>query len=159
MPSKKIQMLLTDAEALCTEFTTELTKLGITHTQIAGSIRRRSRYVGDVDLIAEGDLALLKSIQGFEIFEGGTERVSGTFRGQQFNVFRAEPAYWGAMLFYLTGPSNYTIAYRMKAKGRGWNLNQKGLFDQDGKLVAAETESQIYEALGKSYKDPEKRGK
>jgi len=157
MPSKKVQMLLTDAEALCTEFTKQCAVLGIVHTEIAGSIRRRSRYVGDVDLIVEGDLGLLKLIPGFEIFEGGTERVSGTFKGQQFNVFRAEKAYWGATLWYLTGPQGTTIGYRMKARNKGWLLNQYGLFDKEGKRIAGETEEGLYAAFDKPWKSPELR--
>lgn len=161
MPSFKNQTKMSrfEAEKLAEEFTAELAKIGITHTQIAGSIRRTEDWIGDIDMILEGDLSLLAQIPGAKVMEGGKERVTLLWRNQQINAFRAEPSYWGAMLFYLTGPSSYTIAYRMKAKVKGWHLDQYGLFDKDGKKLAGETEEGIYKAFDKNYKIPSKRGK
>lgn len=63
------------------------------------------------------------------------------------------------MLFFLTGPAGYSIAYRKRAKEKGWHLDQYGLKDEHGDVIASRTESSIYKAFGKSYKQPELRGK
>lgn len=161
MPSMKAasKMSLAIAETLVDKLIEELRKVGISTIQVAGSIRRRETWVGDIDLIIEGDLSLIAKLPDVNIFEGGTERVSALYKGQQVNFFRSEPATWGAMLFYLTGPTQNQIGYRMKAKVKGWTLNQHGLFDEKGKLLAAATEEEIYAAFGKPYKPPELRGK
>jgi DNA polymerase/3'-5' exonuclease PolX len=79
------------------------------------------------------------------------------YRGQQVNLFYAK-SNWGAMQFYLTGPKNYCIGYRMKARSDDMLLNQYGLFDKSGKRLAGETEESIYAVFSKKYKDPWLRG-
>lgn len=41
----------------------------------------------------------------------------------------------------------------------GMRLNQRGLFDEAGNVIASRTEEEIYTALGKKYKEPKMRGK
>jgi DNA polymerase (family X) len=62
------------------------------------------------------------------------------------------------MQFFLTGPAGYGIAYRRMAKAKGWKLDQYGLWNQHGELIASRTEHDIYKALGKEYKEPQERG-
>lgn len=161
MPSMKAasKMSLLTATVLADKLVDELRDVGFSKIQIAGSIRRQETWIGDIDLILEGELSLLAKVPELNIFEGGTERVSALYKGQQINFFRAELSYWGATLFYLSGPTNYHIGYRMKAKRMSWTLNQRGLFDEKNNLIAAATEGQIYKAFDKPYKPPEKRGK
>jgi DNA polymerase (family 10) len=153
------KMSLSVAEVLATKLVEELQQLGFAKTQVAGSIRRKEKWIGDIDLIVDGDMSLLSKVPELSIFEGGKERVSALYKGQQVNFFRSTPGSWGAALFYVSGPSGYHIGYRMKAKNRCWVLNQHGLFDEKGKLLASATEEEIYKCFGKEYKAPEKRGK
>ena len=49
-----------------------------------------------------------------------------------------------------------SIGLRVIAKRKGMKLNQYGLF-KDGKRIAGKTEKEIYHALGREWKSPEKR--
>lgn len=134
--------------------------------EIAGSLRRKEDLIGDVDIVTNDPLSHLlsrfktrKLKYKVEEVAGGDAKLDIDYRGMRFNIFYAEPSYWGSMMFYLTGPGGYGIAYRRRAKERGWKLNQYGLFNENGKLIASKTETDIYHALGKEYKSPELRGK
>lgn len=62
-------------------------------------------------------------------------------------------------LIAYTGPSGYSIGLRMRARKRGYLLNQYGLFNKkDKKYIVGTTEQSIYKALGKKWKSPELRG-
>jgi DNA polymerase (family 10) len=61
-------------------------------------------------------------------------------------------AQFGAACQYFTGSKAHNIKLRQRALGRGWTLNEYGLTEADtGKVIAAETEEAIYEALGLAY--------
>ena len=159
MPSYKVGMTLTEAKQLAEKFQAELAKVGITHTEVAGSIRRQEKTIGDIDMLVEGQLAPIRTIPGVDYKDGLEEKMTFVYDGQQFNVFRTEPSYWGAMLCYLTGPKGATIHYRIEAVRKGMKLNQKGLFDSKGVKIAGETEESIFNALDHPMKPPERRGK
>jgi DNA polymerase (family 10) len=159
MPSYKAEykMALKEAQTLVTELTEELTKRGYTKVEVMGSIRRKENWIGDIDLIVLGDSLL--PLEGLgEPKERGDTRWTIIYKGQQVNIFKCKEDHWGAMAFYLTGPTSYTIAYRCKARRKNWNLNQYGLFDAENKLLAARTEAEIYKCFDKEWKDPTKRG-
>ena len=130
---------------------------------IAGSIRRKEAMVGDVDIVTSDSLDKIEEWLAFSSdvkkVRGGKKKLDVDFKGVRFNIYHAKPEYWGAMIFFLTGPRQYEIAYRVKAKKSGWKLTQYGLFDSLGKVIAAKTEAAIYKAFNKSYKAPEMRGK
>ncbi len=159
MPSYKadFKMSLKEAQTLVTELTEELTKRGYTKVEVMGSIRRKESWIGDIDLIVLGDTLKLEGIG--EAKERGDTRWTIVYKGQQVNIFKCKEDHWGAMQFYLTGPLSYTIAYRCKARAKGWNLNQYGLWDANNQLMAARTEAEIYKCFGKEWKDPTRRGK
>ena len=48
------------------------------------------------------------------------------------------------------------IGLRMVAKRKGFKLNQHGLFKK-GKRIAGKTEQEIYHALGRDWKSPNRR--
>jgi DNA polymerase (family 10) len=157
MPSYKVGMSLHEAKEMVSELTDRFLGLGAHRIEVSGSVRRGKQEIGDLDLIVDGDIiALARGVQG-ELKEVGTQRTTMLYRGQQVNLFYAK-SNWGAMQFYLTGPKNYAIGYRMKAKTMGMKLDQYGLW-KDGVVIAGETEEEIYLALGKVYKAPELRGK
>lgn len=151
---------LTVAVALCDEFAARFLK---SEWEVAGSIRRKEPTIGDVDIIVSEPLAdisaRIESCKSPYVkkVNGGEKKMDLDYKEMRFNLFYAEVGYWGAMLFYLTGPSGYSIAYRKMAKARGYTLNQYGLFDGD-KLLASKKEEDIYRALDKEYKAPELRG-
>ena len=62
-----------------------------------------------------------------------------------------------ALLAY-SGKKGSNIGLRLVAMRRGLKLTNHGLFRRsDGKMLAGKTEREIYEALGRSYKEPWKR--
>jgi DNA polymerase (family 10) len=139
---------------------------GATHVETTGSIRRKDKIVGDIDLLIEGDLAAIvkeaRSIHPEKFAreqQGKDKSLTVTFEGHQVNLFKISKDHIGAARFAYTGPKNYVIAYRCKARAKGWTLNQYGLFDENDKLIEAESEHRIYQLLDKEWKAPERRGK
>jgi DNA polymerase (family 10) len=87
----------------------------------------------------------------------GKSHASYRKNGIEIELYFANEENWGALLMYATGTNQYNIMLRTYARFKGMKLSQKGLF-KDGKLIAGETEQEIYNALGKKYKEPQKRG-
>jgi DNA polymerase (family 10) len=55
----------------------------------------------------------------------------------------------GAARLYFTGSKGHNIKLRQRALTRGWTLNEYALSEiEGGKIIARETEEQIYDALG-----------
>ena len=136
-------------------------RLDPVYIEVVGSLRRGAATVGDVDLVAVSDVpanTLLSLVDGIRMESGGDDRAFGTFMGMPVNLWTCKHDELGAMLFYLTGPSPYVIGYRMKAKRAGMLLNERGLW-KGQQLVAARSEAEIYQALGKRFKEPALRGK
>lgn len=149
-----------EALALANEFIRKFVK---NEYIIAGSIRRKEATIGDVDIITADRLGDIEERMLADIYvkkvRGGEKKLDVDYKGMRFNVYFAMPFYWGSMLFFLTGPARYSIAYRMKAKKMKLKLNQYGLKDGYGDVIASRTEASIYKVFGKKYKEPELRGK
>ncbi len=160
--SEKKKRPLAEAVAVASKLARALERAGATRVEVAGSIRRKRPEVGDVDVVVLAPMGagqLLERVEGAEVVQGGEEKAFGRYGGMAVNVWVAKPDGWGAMLFYATGPMQYSgFAYRSRAKRRGMLLNQHGLYAADGRKVAGETEEGIYDALDKTWKAPELRG-
>jgi DNA polymerase (family 10) len=74
----------------------------------------------------------------------------------QLKLWVTGPARYGATLLLATGSSAHLQALRGFAEGQGLTLDMDGL-RKDGRTVAAETEADIYEALGLPFIPPELR--
>lgn len=130
--------------------------------EIAGSLRRNEPTIGDVDIIT---LMSLHDVESRLVTNAYAKKITGKdkkmiveYKSMQFDIYHAELEHWGSMLFFLTGPTGYGISYRRMAKARGWKLDQYGLWNQHGEVIASRTEHDIYKAFGKEYKEPEERG-
>jgi len=159
MASYKTKQTLEDARKIADYLKGMMLTHGFKEVAIVGSIRRCEPMVGDIDIVADGDLLSLQHLPGVDWKRGGEESATFVYQGQQVNVIRADRESWGAAIFYLTGPAQYQVAYRARAKRMGLRLNQNGLFDQHNARIAGRTEESIYEALDKEWKSPELRGK
>ena len=80
------------------------------------------------------------------IGSGGTKTSFLTREGMQVDVRTVGPGQLGSALLYFTGSKAHNIALRQRAIDRGWLLSEYGLFE-DEKLVASETEEDLYRAL------------
>lgn len=118
-----------------------------------GSIRRFSDTVGDIDIVvATNDpTAVSEFVVGLPeasevIGSGGTKTSFLTREGMQVDVRTIEPGQLGSALLYFTGSKAHNIALRQRAIDRGWLLSEYGLFE-DEKVIASETEEDLYKAL------------
>ena len=136
----------------------------------AGSLRRGRETIGDIDLIvaaAEKDAgAISDHFIGLEAVEqvlvhGPTKssvRVGGGGNGpaMQVDLRVVTPDQFGAALLYFTGSKEHNIRLRERAIKRDMRLNEYAL-SKDEKIIASETEQDIYKALGLVWIPPELR--
>ncbi len=138
---------------------------GVTYAGYGGSLRRFSETVGDIDIVvAASDAAkVMDAVVALGAVEsvlarGETKTSIVTKRGVQVDVRVVEAHQLGAALLYFTGSKAHNVKLRQRALKRGWTLNEYALSElEGGKVVASETEEQIYGALGLPYIAPELR--
>jgi DNA polymerase/3'-5' exonuclease PolX len=130
--------------------------------KIAGSYRRNSPTIGDLDFIAINFPENLKS-KLTEVFDkismSGSKKISGDIDGIQIDVqfLDLNPGEDdGAHMLHSTGPASLNIYMRKCALRRGWSLSQYGLKDSQGNLIA-QKEKDIFEKLKLPYLTPEQR--
>ena len=129
---------------------------GVSHASYAGSLRRFSETIGDIDVVvaATAPLAVMEALVAMSFVERvlvrGTSKTSVvTRRGTQIDLRVVAAHQLGAALLYFTGSKGHNIKLRQRALARGWTLNEYALSEIDGgKVVASQTEEEIYEALG-----------
>ena len=129
----------------------------------AGSFRRRKDTVGDLDLLATSNdaAAVGARLAAYEnvdrVLAYGPSRTTIVLRnGPQVDLRVVVNASYGAALMYFTGSKAHNIALRKLANDRGWKLNEYGLFEGE-RLLAGESEEEIYRKLGLSFVPPELR--
>ena len=135
----------------------------ITH---AGSLRRGSETVGDLDLLVTGPGAA-GALEKFvahpkvqEVLGKGANKASIKYGHEGIQVdLRALPEEsFGAALQYFTGSKDHNVALRQRALKMGLTLNEYSLARIDNaERVAGATEEEIYAALGLAWIPPELR--
>jgi DNA polymerase/3'-5' exonuclease PolX len=125
---------------------------------IAGSARRgKKEDLHDLDVVYMGEKVPM--IPGQVAFVKGKDITRYTIDGEQVDIYRTDPENFGAMLLFLTGPQEFNIIMRAKAKRKGMLLNQKGLYDRETReFIAGENEEEIFNAMEMTWKEPELRG-
>jgi DNA polymerase (family 10) len=117
---------------------------------LAGSIRQGKEMVGDIDIVVipndEPEVFLEKVKDVIEYEYGASKKIFGMFQGRPINIFVTNEASKGATTYQCTGPTGYNIRLRRVAKGKGFKLNEYGLWNRD-----------IFTALGLEYRNPEDR--
>lgn len=131
--------------------------------QVAGSIRRRKPLVNDIDLVLiPSDLWNLHH----EVLGLGQVRMSGNkimrvmVGSTQVDIYVADEATWATLLLIRTGSAENNIRLATLAKKRGWHLaaSGDGLFNEDHRRIAGDSEESIYRALNLRYQQPWERG-
>jgi DNA polymerase (family 10) len=129
-----------------------------------GSLRRGRETCGDIDILAVGgDPGCMDTFASHPRVErvlghGGTKASVRLQGGYQTDLRLVPRESRGAALQYFTGSKAHNIAIRDRAIGRGYRLNEYGLFRTgDDTRVAGESEEGIYEALGLRWIAPELR--
>jgi DNA polymerase (family X) len=131
--------------------------------EIAGSIRRGEAHPYDIDIVLiPKDKEKLEQFMKTKIkgkfLQGGEHESTWIIGKAKVELYYTNEKEWGAELFAYSARKGYGIGLRIKARMKGFKLTQHGLFDRKtGKRIAGRTETEIYHALGKHYKSPEKR--
>jgi len=130
--------------------------------EIAGSIRRRKRWVNDIDLVL-----VLKDPWDFhaELMKIGQIKMSGKkimrvmVGSTQVDIYVADEETWSTLLLIRTGSKENNIRLCSRAKDLGWHLaaSGDGLFNEKEERIAGDSEISIYNALGLPYQRPEER--
>jgi DNA polymerase (family 10) len=128
---------------------------GVTDAMTCGSLRRFSETIGDVDIVVVSDSAgpVMEALVAMPVVDrvlvrGDAKTSVVTQRGIQIDVRVVTAKQVGAALLYFTGSKAHNIKLRQRALARGWTLNEYALSElEGGRVVASETEEQIYRAL------------
>jgi DNA polymerase (family 10) len=150
-----------DALPLARSLATRISELASVEAAVpCGSIRRFADTVGDVDIVVATTKpsAVSEFVLGLpevsEVIGSGDTKTSFLTReGMQVDVRTVAPGQLGSALVYFTGSKAHNIALRQRAIDRGWLLSEYGLFEE-GRVVAAKTEEDIYTALEMSFVPP-----
>lgn len=141
----------------------------------AGSLRRGRETCGDLDLLVtltpgkdkQEDIDKISEhivqypgIQ--QVLARGGNKVSFLLESgatnMQVDVRLLEKKSFGAALMYFTGSKEHNVALRGRANDMGWTLNEYALTSlKNGRVIASETEQQIYSKLKLAYIPPELR--
>ncbi|HEX2411665.1 MAG TPA: DNA polymerase/3'-5' exonuclease PolX [Solirubrobacteraceae bacterium] len=133
--------------------------------EVAGSLRRLTDAVKDIDIIATasdpaalagslGELPIVEAVQNTG--EAGA-RVS-THQGMKIDLKVVEPDQFGNVLQHFTGSKAHNVALREAAVRRGLHVSEYGILDDaTGETLRCATEEEVYAALGLEWIPPELR--
>ena len=128
---------------------------------LCGSARRGNSKCGDLDIVFQdnetGDFKAWL-LETFGTKKNGKPQTTVLYNGVQVEFYEATQDSWGTCTLMWTGSKWNNIKLRKAAKARDLKLSQHGLFDKDGKnLAAGKSEEQVFELLGFDYVEPQKR--
>ena len=169
----KHYMLRDQARELVGYMTEQFDRCGVKY-YICGSYRRGAKMVGDLDfLIIDDTLYLVSTILhniendsigiNIKFLAEGDKKIKIEYSAEYEGVieidFRAiMPGQLGSMLLHFTGPREFNIKMRRKARSQGWSLNEYGLHKLDGSEdFTSSNEADIFLKLGMDYVEPENR--
>lgn len=124
----------------------------------AGSLRRMKDTIGDIDILAVAPESIMESFRAqpyvAEVIAAGDKKTSvRTTSGIQVDLRVVPAESWGAAMQYFTGSKEHNVAIREIAVKKGWKLSEYGLFEGE-RVIASQTEEEIYAALGMQYVPP-----
>jgi len=136
---------------------------GVDQAVVAGSYRRHSPTVGDLDILitAERGGPVMQKLRDHEavdqvVSSGDTRTTVILDSGLQVDVRVVPKVSFGAALVYFTGSKTFNIALRYRAGRQGLKINEYGVFRGD-KRIAGRTEEDVFAAVGLEWVAPEER--
>ncbi|MFY9530255.1 MAG: DNA polymerase/3'-5' exonuclease PolX [Candidatus Acidiferrales bacterium] len=138
----------------------------------AGSLRRGKETIGDLDLLVsmrpgsakQKDVDsvadhILKFPEIQRVLARGENKVSFLLgNDMQVDVRLLQKKSFGAALLYFTGSKEHNVTLRGRANEMGFTLNEYALTTlKGGRVVASQTEEEIYSKLKLAYIPPELR--
>ena len=135
------------------------------HVELAGSARRMTDTVKDLDVIATAHdpLALAQAAAGLDLIEeAATPSEAGvrlrTHTGLRVDLRIVAPDQFGNLLQHLTGSKEHNMALREAAVRKGLHVSEYGVLDDaTGETHRCGTEHDVYALLGLEYIEPELR--
>lgn len=135
---------------------------------IAGSLRRRKETVGDIDILATSahpekvmDLFCALPQVARVTAKGATKATVFLKSGIDADLRVVAPDVFGAALHYFTGSKDHNVRIRKLGIRKGLTISEYGVYrgtaKRKGSLLAAETEEDVYRAVGLPYIEPELR--
>jgi DNA polymerase (family 10) len=139
-----------------------LTVPGVSHASYCGSLRRFSETIGDIDILvaAAQPKPVMDALVGMTFVDrilvrGEAKTSVVTHRGTQIDARVVSEHQLGAAQLYFTGSKGHNVKLRQRALARGLALNEYALSEPaSGRVIASETEEQIYAALGLAWIPP-----
>ena len=136
-----------------------------THVELAGSARRMTDTVKDLDVIATATdpVALSKAAASLDLVEqAGTPTEAGvklrTHTGIRVDLRIVAPDQFGNLLQHLTGSKEHNMALRDAAVRKGLHVSEYGVLDDaTGETHRCATEHEVYGLLALDYIEPELR--
>ena len=131
----------------------------------AGSVRRRTETVKDLDIIATASdptalteyFTKLTWVAEVEA-KGKTKATVVSHDGLRFDLRVVPPESYGNLLQHFTGSKAHNVALREDAVRRGLSVSEYGVKVVDtGEVFTAHTEEELYERLGYQWIPPELR--
>jgi len=133
--------------------------------ELAGSARRRTDSVKDLDIIATASDpgALARALSELDLIESATapneHAARGiTHTGLPVDLRVVKPESFGNLLQHFTGSAAHNVALREAAVRRGLHVSEYGILDDEtGETLRCSSEEAVYERLGLTYPAPELR--
>lgn len=125
---------------------------------ITGSFRRGLTNAKDIDCIIDNRL-ILPVINTYLVWGELRKTILYKISSNKWilvDIFTYEKKNLPFALLHHTGGKEFNIAMRAFAKKQGYKLNQYGLW-KGKKRINANSEKEIFEIIGKTYKEPKKR--
>jgi len=100
---------------------------------IAGSILRKKETVHDIDIVIGEYSQEIWNWCVHQIHSSdklGSRNMKGDLYGFHTDIWFTTPDEWAPMLLFATGPRNFNIFMRKRAKDQDMVLNHKGLFER-----------------------------
>ena len=138
---------------------------GVKRLDPAGSFRRRSETIGDLDILA----ICAKSSKVMDRFtaygevkdviaKGETKSSIRLRNGLQVDLRVLDEESYGAALHYFTGSKAHNVAIRERAKEMGLKVSEYGVFRaRDEKRLTGASEEEVFRAVGLPFIPPELR--
>jgi DNA polymerase (family X) len=137
---------------------------GVKKIVTCGSFRRSKETIGDIDVLVASEnskevMEYFVSMPGVDkiLAQGETKSVVKLEIGIEVDLRVVPEKSYGAALQYFTGNKDHNVELRKIAMTHGWKLNEYGLYDKRGKLIAGKSEEEIYKNLGLDWMPPEMR--
>jgi DNA polymerase (family X) len=131
----------------------------------AGSVRRRTETVKDIDIIATASdpgaltdyFTKLTWVAEVEA-KGKTKATVVSHDGLRFDLRVVPPEAYGNLLQHFTGSKAHNVALREDAVRRGLSVSEYGVKDvETGEVFTTRNEEELYEFLGYQWIPPELR--